>query len=139
MARRSRSKSNKKNNVAVYAIVAVAVLAALVIGKFILDKRAQHFSNIDELSISEFKNNANSLSGSTYRVSGKIMEKLKWTPDNGQLVSVFTESEGSEGGQIGIMIPSGIDKVNLEKGQSYTFKVKINREGLPIAEDVKAK
>lgn len=139
MARRSRSKSKSKSNTAVYMIVAAAVVAALVAGKFILDKRAQHFSNLSELSITDFQNNANSLSGNEYRVSGKITEKLKWTADRGQLVSLATEQDDGSQGMIGIMVPAGIDKVNLEKGHSYTFKVEINREGLPVALDVKAK
>ena len=139
MARRSRSKTNTKNNMAVYIIVAVAVLGALVAGKLILDKRSQHFSNVDELSIKDFQNNANSMSGSTYRVSGKIVEKLKWTSDNGQLISISSDQTGGKSGMIGIMVPSGVDKINLEKGQSYTFKVEIDREGLPVALDLKAK
>lgn len=137
MARRSRS--SHKSNTAVYIIVAAAVLGALVVGKIILDKRAQHFSNLSELSITDFQNNANSLSGNEYRVSGKIVEKLKWTSDRGQLISLATEQGDGEEGVLGIMVPAGIDQVNLEKGHSYTFKVEINREGLPVALDVKAK
>ncbi|MBK1829857.1 hypothetical protein JIN77_03915 [Verrucomicrobiaceae bacterium R5-34] len=139
MARRSRSSQKSKSNTAVYIIVAAAVLGALVVGKIILDKRAQHFSNLSELSITDFQNNANSLSGNEYRVSGKIVEKLKWTSDRGQLISLATEQGDGEEGVLGIMVPAGIDQVNLEKGHSYTFKVEINREGLPVALDVKAK
>lgn len=139
MARRSKSKSNNKSSTAVYVIVAVAVVAALVAGKFILDKRAQHFSNLSELSITDFHNNANSLSGNEYRISGKVVEKLKWTSDRGQLISLSTDQGEGKEGMLGIMVPAGIDQVNLEKGHSYTFKVEINREGLPVALDVKAK
>jgi len=139
MARRSRSTQKSKSNLAVYIIVGVAVIGALVVGKFILDKRAQHFSNLSELSILDFQKNANSLSGNEYRISGKIVEKLKWTSDRGQLISLATEQGDGAEGVLGIMVPAGIDKVNLEKGHSYTFKVEINREGLPVALDVKAK
>ncbi|BDS08200.1 hypothetical protein NT6N_32400 [Oceaniferula spumae] len=139
MARRSRSKTTSKSNLAVYIIVGVAVIGALIAGKIILDKRAQHFSNLSELSIADFKNNANSLSGNEYRISGKIIEKLKWTSDRGQLISLTTEQGDGDEGMIGIMVPAGIDNVNLEKGHSYTFKVEINREGMPVALDVKAK
>jgi len=139
MSRRSRSSSTgKKSNLAVYIIVAVAVIAALVAGKFILDKRSQHFSGLSELSVSDMKNGATSLSGNEYRVTGEIAEKIKWTADRGQMVSLSVD-QGEQGkGTIPIKVPSGIDKVNLERGHSYTFKVEINREGLPVASDVKA-
>jgi hypothetical protein len=137
MSRRSRSTSKSKHNLAVYIIIAIAVIAALIAGKFILNKRAQHFSGLSELPIADIKNNANSLSGNEYRVSGKITEKLKWTADRGQVVSL-TVDQGEQGqGTIPIIVPAGIDKVNLERGHSYIFKVEINREGLPVALDVK--
>ena len=139
MARRSKSKNSNKSNLTVYAIIAIAVVAALIIGKIALDKRSQHFSDVSELSIKDFQENANSMSGNIYRVSGKISEKLKWTSDHGQLISLSTEQAEGQKGNLGIMVPAGIDKVNLEKGHSYTFKVEINREGLPVALDVKAK
>ena len=138
MSGRSGSTSSNKNNLTVYINITVAVIAALVAGKFILDKRAQHFSGLSELTIADIKNNANSLSGNEYRVSGKITEKLKWTAERGQVVSL-TVDQGEQGkGTIPIIVPAGIDKVNLERGHSYIFKVEINREGLPVALDVKA-
>ncbi len=138
MPRRSRSTSKSNNNLAVYIIITIAVVAALIAGKFILDRRAQHFSGLSELPIADIKNNANSLSGNEYRVSGKITEKLKWTADRGQVISL-TVDQGEKGhGTIPVIVPAGIDNVNLERGHSYTFKVEINREGLPVALDVKA-
>ena len=139
MARRSRSNTNNTNNIATYAIIAIAVIGALVAGKIFLDKRSQHFAKTGELPVADFRDNANSLSGNEYRVTGKISEKLKWTTDKGQIISLNAESSEGSGTMIGIMVPAGVDQVNLEKGQSYTFKVEINREGLPIALDVKAK
>lgn len=139
MARRSKSKNNSKSNLAIYIIIAAVVIGGLVAGKVMLDKRAQHFAGLSELSVADFKQNANSLSGNEYRLTGKITEKLKWTPDAGQLISLTVEQGGSSKGSIPIMVPANVDKVNLERGHSYTFKVEINREGLPVALDVKAK
>lgn len=139
MARRSKSKSNQKSHLVVYLIIAVAVIGGLVVVKSVIDKRAQHFSGLSELSISDYKANANSLSGNEYRITGKIAEKLKWTPDEGQLISISVDQGEKGQGSVGIMIPANVDKVNLERGHTYTFKVTVNREGLPVAIEVKAK
>ena len=139
MARRSKSKSKQKNNLVVYIIIAVAVIGGLAVVKSIIDKRAQHFAELSELSISDYKMNANSLSGNEYRITGKISEKLKWTPDEGQLISISVDQGEKGQGSIGIMIPANVDQVNLERGHTYIFKVEVNREGLPVALDVKAK
>ena len=135
MARRSKSKN--KSNLAVYLIIAVAVVGALVAGKFVLDKRALHFAELSELSVSDMRDGATTLSGNEYRLSGKISQKEKWTPDQGQLISVTVDHDGQ--GNIPVFVPAGVDEINLERGHSYTFKVEINREGLPVALDVKAK
>jgi len=139
MARRSKSKSNQKSHLVVYIIIAVAVIGGLAVVKSVIDKRAQHFSGLSELSISDYKANANSLSGNEYRITGKIAEKLKWTPDEGQLISISVDQGDKGQGSVGIMIPANVDKVNLERGHTYTFKVVVNREGLPVALEVKAK
>ena len=138
MARRSKSKSNSKSHLAVYLIIGVAVIGALVAGKFILGKRAQHFTDLSELSISDFQAGATSLSGNEYRVTGKVTQKEKWTPDQGQLIGVSVDQGEKGQGNIPIFVPEGIDKINLTRGQSYTFKVEINREGLPVALEIKA-
>ncbi len=137
MARRSKNQS--KGNLIAYALITTAVLCGIILGKLYLNKRSEHFSGISELPISDYKQNPNSLSGNIYQVTGKISEKLKWTPDQGQLISVFVDQKSQGKGTIGIRIPAQITNVNLERGHVYTFKVSINRAGLPIAQDVRAK
>lgn len=138
MARRSRSKSKSSGNISNYILIGIVVIAALIAGKYFLNQRSQHFADITELSISDLKNNANSLSGNSYRISGKISEKLKWTSNKGQILSLSVEHSQNESGIIPIMVPANISSINLERGQSYIFKIEVNREGLPIAADVKA-
>ena len=137
MARRSKSKNKSKSHLTVYLIIGAAVIGALVIGKFVLDKRSQHFTGLSELSVRDMKDGATTLSGNEYRLTGKITQKEKWTPDQGQLINVTVDQ--GEKGNIPVFVPAGVDTINLEKGQSYTFKVEINRAGLPVALEIKAK
>lgn len=134
MPRKSHSQSN---NIPSYILIGILVIALIYVGKAFLLKRSEHFADITELSVSEFKSNANSLSGNTYRISGQISEKLKWTSNKGQLLSLTVEKGENGAGVIPIMVPAS-NTTNLERGQRYIFKVQINREGLPIADDIKA-
>ncbi|MCP5537800.1 MAG: hypothetical protein H7A51_16390 [Akkermansiaceae bacterium] len=140
MSRRSRSNTKSKNasGIIIAIIVGIAVIGGLIVGFIMIKNRSQPFPHLSELPITDMKNGATSLSGNKYRVTGKISEKLKWTSDQGQMISVSVD-QGEQGkGTIPIKIPSGVDKVNLERGHSYTFMVEINLEGLPVALDVKA-
>ena len=145
MARRSKSKS--KSHLPVYIIIAVAVVAALIAGKIILGKRAQHFTELKDLPVSDYRENANSYSGNEYRVTGKVIEILKVTSKEGRLITLSVEQKNNTNIDLPVFIPNDISqgasgKVNIERGQSYSFKVeisrKINREGLAIALEVKA-
>ena len=138
MARRSRSKSSNSNQLITYALIGVVVIVALVAGKSYLSKRAEHFPELSELLVSDLKTNSSSISGNEYKVSGKVSEKLKWTADKGQVISLAVEQTDGQSGIIPIIIPANVKKINIERGQKYIFKVDINREGLPIALDVKA-
>ncbi|MFK7910647.1 MAG: hypothetical protein AB8F34_08590 [Akkermansiaceae bacterium] len=139
MSRRSRSTSgNKKSNVAIYIIIALAVIGALVAGKFILDKRAEHFSDLNELSVTDLKDGGTSLSGNTYKITGEITERRNLEDDQGLLLSVVSTADDKRSSPIPVHVPKEVEKINLERNHGYTFKVKVNREGLPVAMDIKA-
>ncbi|HCC20076.1 MAG TPA: hypothetical protein DEP88_02345 [Verrucomicrobiales bacterium] len=138
MSRRSRSSTDKKSKFTAYIIVALAVIGALVAGKYFLDKRAQHFSELTELPVTDIQSGGTSLSGNVYKVTGEISERRILPNDGGILLSVVSTQGERKSSPVPIYIPKGIEKINLERNHGYTFKVEINREGLPVALDIKA-
>ena len=114
------------------------MISALVFGKFFLDKRAEHFAGLNELSLTDLKESGTSLSGNEYRITGEIAERRNLTDDRGLLISVNPESNTKDSGLIPVHIPPGLNSINLERGHHYSFKVEIDREGLPVALDIKA-
>jgi hypothetical protein len=70
--------------------------------------------------------------GNEYVLEGKIDEKLRWTPERGQLVSVRVE-DGDDSEVIGIEIPPEFNHLNIEREQRYAFKVRIRQGGIPVA------
>jgi hypothetical protein len=121
-----------------YILIGITLFAALVIGKFMLDKQSQHFPGHNELSVAELKESGTSLSGNEYRVSGKIVERMILRGERGLLISVQPKAEGSGTNLIPVHVPPGTERINLERGQQYSFKVEVNREGLPVALDIQA-
>lgn len=138
MSRRSRSSSSSKSNTAVYIVIALAVIGALVAGKFFLDKRAEHFSDLNELSVSDLKDGGTALSGNIYKITGEIAERRNLEGDQGLLLSVVSTADGKRSSPIPVFVPKDAGQINLERNHGYTFKVEINREGLPVALDIKA-
>lgn len=128
MARRASSRLNPGIIIGAAAAIVVAILA----GKSLLGKKAASFGDVSPLDIEELLENGNSLRGNEYVVDGQIDEKLQWTTDRGQLVSVKVQTPGGDE-FIGIEIPAEFNKLNIDTKQKYSFRVKFRQGGIPVA------
>jgi len=74
MPRRSTSNSKKKSQLALYTLAFLFAIIALSIGKSFLNQQAQHFTDLNEMSLADLKESGTSLSGNEYRISGEIAD-----------------------------------------------------------------
>ncbi|MGD7652273.1 MAG: hypothetical protein ACQCXQ_03590 [Verrucomicrobiales bacterium] len=131
MARRASSRINPGLILGVAATIAVAIFA----GKSLVGKQSASFGDLPKLRMDELLENGNQLRGNEYVVQGQIDEKLQWTPDHGQLVSLKVET--SSGDQfIGIEIPPEFDNLNIDTKQNYSFRVRFKQGGVAVATGV---
>lgn len=128
MARRASSRLNPGIILGAVAAIAVAIFA----GKALLGKKEKSFSDARPIDIEELLENGNSLRGNEYLVKGQIDEKLQWTSDRGQLVSVKVETPGGDQ-FIGIEIPAEFNQLNIDTKQKYAFRVKFRQGGIAVA------
>lgn len=128
MARRASSRINP--GIILGAVVAIAV--AVFAGKSLIGKKTATFSDVVALRIDDLLENGNSLRGSEYVVEGQVDEKLNWTSDRGQLVSVRVETAGGDE-FIGIEIPPTFNNLNIDTRQKYAFRVKFRDGGIAVA------
>ncbi len=128
MARRASSKLNPA--LVIGAIIAIGI--AIFVGKSFIGKKSASFGDVAQLSIEELLENGNSLRGNEYVVQGQIDEKLQWTTDRGQVVSVKVEASGDDE-FVGIEIPQQFSKLNIDSKQKYAFRVKFRQGGIPVA------
>jgi len=131
MARRASSSTNP----VLIVVIAVVVIAIIFAGKSLLTNKSTSFSDITPLTVQDLLDNGNSLRGNVYAIEGKIDEKLRWTPSNGQVVSIRVESSGGEE-IIPIQIPDKFSKLNMEREQRYAFKVEFEQGGIPVATEI---
>ncbi len=131
MARRASSRPNPGIILGVAAAIAVAVFA----GKSMLGKKSASFGDVPVLKIEDLLENGNSLRGNEYVVEGRIDEKLQWTADRGQLVSLRVETPGGDE-FIGIEIPPDFNRLNIDTQQKYAFRVKFRQGGIAVASGV---
>lgn len=113
--------------------IAVVVAAAFFGGKALLGKKTDAFADASTLSMQDMLENGNSLRGNEYVIEGVVDEKLRWIPDRGQVVSVKIKGSGGDEEFVGVEIPPEFSKVNIEREQRYSIKVKFRQGGIPVA------
>lgn len=128
MARRASSKLHP--GIIIGAIV--AIIFVVVAGKSLLRKKSASFGDVTPLRVEDFLENGNSLRGNEYVIEGQVDEKLQWTSDRGQLVSVKVTNPGGDE-FVGILIPQEFNKLNIDIKQKYAFRVKVEQGGKPVA------
>ena len=131
MARRASSKLHPGIIIGAVAAIEVAVIA----GKSLIGKKSSTFGDTAKLSVNELLENGNSLRGNEYVIEGQIDEKIQWTTNRGQLVSVRIEAPSGDQ-FVGIEIPQEFSKLNMETKQKYAFRVKFRQGGIPVATGV---
>lgn len=131
MARRASSRLNP----GIVIGAATVIVAAVFLGKSLVGKRSPSFGNISKLNMEEYLENANQLRGNEYVIEGQIDQKLQWTTDRGQLVSLKVDTSGGEQ-FIGIEIPPEFKNLNIDTKQKYSFRVKMRQSGIAVATGV---
>jgi len=132
MARRASSSTNPLLLVG----IGVAVIALGFGGKFLLSKKSESFGDAFPLDVKAFLEDGNAFRGDEFFIEGKIDEKLRWTPSNGQIVSIRVSTPGGEE-ILPIQIPDKFSKLNIDREQSYAFKIDIKDGGIPVATAIK--
>ncbi|MGJ8644851.1 MAG: hypothetical protein ACSHX9_15695 [Luteolibacter sp.] len=131
MARRASSSTNPGLIVG----IVIAIGALIYGGKTLMSGKSSGFDDVTPLVVDDLLENGNSLRGNEYVVEGSIDEKLRWTSDDGQVVSVRVESSNGEE-IIPIRVPQKFSELNIEREQRYAFKVEFEKGGIPVATGV---
>lgn len=117
---------------AAWLVVAVVLAAVVAIVRHGSGGPDTAFADVARLDLSELLENGNSLRGNEYAVEGQIDEKLVWSADRGQVVSLRV---GTPSGDefIAIEVPPGFDRLNLDVRQDYRFRVRFRDGGIAVA------
>jgi hypothetical protein len=128
MARRASSKPKPAILIGVAAIIAAAVFA----GISIVGKKPTSFTDVAALNMEDLLQNGHMLRGNEYAVEGMVDEKLQWTADRGQVVSLRVETPGGDE-FVAVEIPPDLGTTNIEIRQKYAFRLKFRQGGIAVA------
>ena len=131
MSRRAHQKTPPALSFWIFG--AVLVLGA--IGAFLIQKDSEPYRTVEPLKPADYFENANSLRGNTYRLEGVIANSLGWSQEKGRLFSLRI-AHGDKESPLPILVPPAYREINLQKGQRYRLKVRVNDAGLLEVEEL---
>ncbi|MBK8091776.1 MAG: hypothetical protein IPK32_07295 [Verrucomicrobiaceae bacterium] len=110
----------------------ILLLAVLGGGGFaLLNRSVDPMTGVTELVAAEYLENASALSGNIYRVEGIVDDRLDqgWRQADGRLFSVQV-NDGSGNSFVPVWVPPDYQGANIQRGQRYTFKVRVQESGV---------
>jgi len=125
MARRA----HRQTSPSLWLILAAVFVALGALGTFLFQKDGNPYRTVEQLKPADYLENANSLKGNTYQLEGVIVSSLGSSPEKGRLFS-FRAGYGDKEWPLPVLVPPGYRDLNLQKGQRYRLKVKVNDAGL---------
>jgi len=113
--------------------IAIVIVVLLILGgRMLIGDKKGTLGNVPALDVQQLLENANSMRGNEYLVDGQVNEKLLWTPDRGQFISLRVDTPGGDE-IIGVEIPPEFGDLNIETRQRYSIRVRIRDGGIPVA------
>ncbi len=130
MARRASSGVNAQ------ALLMGALILILVIGGgyWFLNRKPEGFQ-AETVNVTQYRQNQNALVGNEVQATGTLIDRRN--EGNAQMIALKVEENGSAT-FLPILVPSDLNKVNLNLNQDYSFLLRFNSDGLAVASDVKA-
>lgn len=107
--------------------VVLLVLAAICGGWLLYRTVSDPFRTLTPLDVTAYLENANSLRGNVYKVTGTIATQLAWSPQTGRLYSVEVNDHND---MLALLLPANFNSLNMQVGQRYFFKIEVGDKGI---------
>lgn len=98
-----------------------------------LSRSKDSMRSVSELNVADYVNKGDSMGGTVWKLTGQIDEKLKWTADRGQFVSVLIEEASVS---LPVLVPPEFNDQNINIGDRFTIKVEVAEKQLLIAREL---
>ena len=130
MPRRASSRTHP-----VWLVVALVLLAgALGGGAYLWVTLSDPYRTLAPIDVAAYLQNADSLRGNVYKLTGTIDSELAWSPTQGRLFSVIADG-GTD--VLPLLVPPELNHINIQKDQRFCFKIEVGEKGILKASDMR--
>lgn len=126
-------RAQKGINPMLVAFTAIIIAVVFMTILFFLKSQKGSLRSITNLDVNEYIKEGSTLLGTQGIVSGTINEKLRWTGDRGEVVSLRVDTINQ---LIPILIPPDLSSTNIAIGDRFTINVEVSSNEVLIAKEI---
>jgi len=127
MARRASSSAHP-----IWLLVAGFLVVAAIGGGFLIHSRSDPFRTVAALPVADYLENSNSLRGNVYKLEATVAKSIDWSANSGRLFAVETGPD-----VLAVLVPPQFNKINIERGQRFYFKLEVGDRGILRVQEVR--
>jgi hypothetical protein len=127
MARRASSPAHP-----LWLIVAAVLVLGAIGGGFLIHSRSDPFRTVSSLPVKDYLDNSSSLRGNVYKLSATISKTIEVSRSAGRLFAVESGND-----VLAVLVPPELNQINIERGQSFVFKLEVAEKGVLRVQEVR--
>ena len=126
-------RAQKGINPMIMVLTAIIIIMIFVTVIFLLKSQKNSLRSVNQFNVADYIKEGSTLLGNEGIVTGTINEKLRWTAQRGEVVSLRVENINQ---LIPVLIPPSFKYINIAIGDRFTFKIEVGVAEVLTAKEI---
>ncbi|MEC7224621.1 MAG: hypothetical protein VXW02_10140 [Verrucomicrobiota bacterium] len=126
-------RAQKGINPMIIALTGIIIALIFVTIIFLLKTQKNSIRSVNKFNVNDYIKEGSTLLGTEGIVTGTVNEKLRWTTNRGEVISLRVEEINQ---LIPILIPPSFRDLNISIGDRFTFRIEVGNSEVLIAKEI---
>ena len=126
-------RAQKGINPMIIALTGIIIALIFVTIIFLLKTQKNSIRSVNKFNVNDYIKEGSTLLGTEGIVTGTVNEKLRWTTNRGEVISLRVEEINQ---LIPILIPPSFRDLNISIGDRFTFRIEVGNSEVLTAREI---
>ena len=126
-------RAQKGINPMIIALTGIIIALIFVTIIFLLKTQKNSIRSVNKFNVNDYIKEGSTLLGTEGIVTGTVNEKLRWTTNRGEVISLRVEGINQ---LIPILIPPSFRDLNISIGDRFTFRIEVGNSEVLTAKEI---
>ena len=126
-------RAQKGINPMIIALTGIIIALIFVTIIFLLKTQKNSIRSVNKFNVNDYIKEGSTVLGTEGIVTGTVNEKLRWTTNRGEVISLRVEEINQ---LIPILIPPSFRDLNISIGDRFTFRIEVGNSEVLTAKEI---